>query len=257
MASYDNIEKSAYKKGQYVGYGHGTVFSIVKNGSDWQLRGRDAPHEYFSAKTLKAASDWLRGEAPRKSNPSPRTKKSTAISGRKGLSKTAYVNRPSQATEHKAPTKRLKARRKAALSAPEGYFPNPVGPKLNKLQHAQHLVDLDNEWRYGELAGLDRYKKMTAAQIRSIEKATEAAYKFLGLERPPYDPVKARKAMRGENPLKPGIEKSGRGHYHVEYSAHKEGPWKLAGAFPSVGAARDYAKALHAKNPGIWFRVAD
>jgi len=45
---------------------------------------------------------------------------------RKGVSASTYVRRPSQATK-RAPTKRLQERRKRALKAPAGYFPNPRG----------------------------------------------------------------------------------------------------------------------------------
>jgi len=58
--------------------------------------------------------------APRKTNPAKR-----APSARVGKTAKQYVSRPSQASGHKAPSKRLKARRKLALVAPKGYFPNP------------------------------------------------------------------------------------------------------------------------------------
>jgi hypothetical protein len=129
--------------------------------------------------------------APKTAKKNP-ARRSTAISGRKGLSKTGYINRPSQAPEHKAPSKRLKTRRKKALEAPQGYFPNP----------------------------------------------------------------------RKKNPLVPGLvartRKAGSPKikvFTVQYSKDEAGPWKTQGIFPTVGAARDYARALAGKNPNIWFRV--
>jgi len=66
-----------------------------------------------------------------KNNPAKRrTAAKRAPSARKGLTAKRYVSRPSQAT-HKAPTKRLVARRKAAAKKPvKGYFPNPKDREL-------------------------------------------------------------------------------------------------------------------------------
>lgn len=65
-----------------------------------------------------------------KTNPAKR-RKSAAPSGRTGLTRKQYVSRPSQASGHRAPSKRLTTRRKKALAAPKGYFPNPLQEKMS------------------------------------------------------------------------------------------------------------------------------
>lgn len=84
-----------------------------------QLRARKLFAERARAGTLK-----------RRKNPAAKK-----VIRRAGVSKTAYVKRPSQATRA-APTKRLVARRRKVTSgrAPAGYFPNPhphFGIKVN------------------------------------------------------------------------------------------------------------------------------
>lgn len=76
--------------------------------------------------TLKGSEKEIR-----KTNPAKRALKN-APSARVGKTRKQYVSRPSQAPGHKAPTKRLKARRKLALVAPKGYFPNPIDVSKEK-----------------------------------------------------------------------------------------------------------------------------
>lgn len=185
------------------------------------------------------------------SNPRPR--KSTAISGRKGLSKTAYVNRPSQATEHMAPTKRLKARRKAALNAPEGYFPNPRKTSMEKIREARELIQLDVFWHD---SGRDRYKGMTAAEIRRIKTATAKAYETAGVT--PF--LEPEPKPRKKNPVGTGIKRRKKsdidpGGYRVESSMNGS-VWRSEGIFPTKAAAVEYAHALNRRDDNkYWYRV--
>ncbi len=48
-----NIEKSAFRKGAYVGYGKGLVWQIKKDGRHWVAQ---ANGNWFIAKTLTALS---------------------------------------------------------------------------------------------------------------------------------------------------------------------------------------------------------
>lgn len=226
---------------------------------------------------------------PIKKNPARR---STAISGRKGLSKTGYVNRPSQATEHKAPTKRLKTRRKKALEAPRGYFPNPrsgdpvaarelflFGSNEGNLyrQRTEPIIanlakkiasgkyDASKApalWKYWADDAAKRYAKDYGGSFdvptRKLAAAMAADYYADEIE----ETAKSVKVSRKKNPLIPGLvartRKAGSPKikvFTVQYASSKAGPWKTQGIFPTVGAARDYAKALAGKNPDVWFRV--
>ncbi len=187
-------------------------------------------------------------------------KKSTRVSGRKGLSASAYVNRPSQHTEHKAPTKRLKARRKKALSAPQGYFPNPVfdynfSIKTTPYKYRVYFTYPYKGWldydRTGSFIGHDSRLQKVFDEVgywpKWVDDLNDAADRYLA----------ANKALPvfKKNPLKPGIGKQTDGKYHVEYSSAETGPWKRVADFMQLGAAQDYAKALAKKNPSVWFQV--
>lgn len=70
-----NIEKSAFRKGEYIGYGGGDVWRIVKNGSTWRATPRkDVNLREFSASTLKELSAGLESltSPARKANPAKR-----------------------------------------------------------------------------------------------------------------------------------------------------------------------------------------
>lgn len=63
MKSYLNIEKSAFRKGEYVGYsGEGKVFRIRKSNSSfgtWFAFNRDNPSEQLFAFGLASMSEKL------------------------------------------------------------------------------------------------------------------------------------------------------------------------------------------------------
>lgn len=171
-----NVEKSKFRKGEYIGYGGGAVWHIRNYGKgNWKAtpQGNNS-HKVFTCATLRDVSAQLdtlnnpavKSNPAKRRKPSPKTFKemtkrqlgdfiagchnsrdygpdftaacnelnSRPVAARKtnpvkrvGVSKSRYVSRPSQASGHAAPSKRLKARRKKAVAGPAGYFPNPSG----------------------------------------------------------------------------------------------------------------------------------
>jgi hypothetical protein len=62
MKSYPNIDKSAFRKGEYVGYANGKVFHIRKSkasSGNWQAVNRDNPSEQLFTYGLLDMSDKL------------------------------------------------------------------------------------------------------------------------------------------------------------------------------------------------------
>jgi hypothetical protein len=62
MKSYPNIDKSAFRKGEYVGYANGKVFHITKSkasSGNWHAVNRDNPSEQLFTYGLLAMSDKL------------------------------------------------------------------------------------------------------------------------------------------------------------------------------------------------------
>ena len=62
MKSFPNIEKSAFRKGEYVGYSNGKVFRITKTNSSygtWAAHNRDNWNEQFFAFGLESMSKKL------------------------------------------------------------------------------------------------------------------------------------------------------------------------------------------------------
>ena len=138
-----NVEKSAFQKGQYVGYGGGAVWHIRSYGKgNWKATPQgNNKHSVFSCATLRDVSTQLETlsakpmdaalTSARKANPAPRKR---------------AISRPSQVTK-KAPTKRLVSRRKAAAKKPvKGYFPNPR--KAEKLVTLQIEIDRGKGWEF-------------------------------------------------------------------------------------------------------------
>lgn len=66
MRSLHNIEKSAFRRGEYVGYAHG-VWRIRRAGNGWLARHQDgtAPRPSESARTLEELSEKLDAVAGR------------------------------------------------------------------------------------------------------------------------------------------------------------------------------------------------
>jgi hypothetical protein len=54
-----NIEKSAFRPGQYVGYGGGTVWRISRHGRDYWAAIAQGRPDVFSARTLRDISAKL------------------------------------------------------------------------------------------------------------------------------------------------------------------------------------------------------
>ena len=64
MKSYTNIEKSAFRKGEYVGYCAGRVYHIRKShGGYWFARNRDDGKDHFLAFGLESMSQKLQAKA--------------------------------------------------------------------------------------------------------------------------------------------------------------------------------------------------
>ena len=62
MKNYPNIEKSGFRKGEYVGYSNGKVYRITKTNSsfgNWCAHNRDNWNDQHFAFGLQALSDKL------------------------------------------------------------------------------------------------------------------------------------------------------------------------------------------------------
>ena len=62
MKNYTNIEKSAFKRGEYVGYSNGKVFRITKTNSSfgtWHAANRDNCNDQLFAFGLQSLSEKL------------------------------------------------------------------------------------------------------------------------------------------------------------------------------------------------------
>ena len=131
-----NVEKSAFQKGQYVGYGGGAVWHIRNYGKgNWKATPQgNNKHQVFSCATLRDVSTQLEtlSAKPMDANLTSARKANPATRKR-------AISRPSQVTK-KAPTKRLVARRKAAAKKPvKGYFPNP-NPKRSGIAKPEKIT---------------------------------------------------------------------------------------------------------------------
>lgn len=63
MKNYTNIEKSAFRKGEYVGYCEGRVYHIRKShGGYWSARNRDDGKDFFLAFGLDSMSKVLQAK---------------------------------------------------------------------------------------------------------------------------------------------------------------------------------------------------
>jgi hypothetical protein len=54
---FQNIEKSAFHKGEYVGYGSGLVWRILRHGGNYW--GAQSGSKYIQARTLKMISQQI------------------------------------------------------------------------------------------------------------------------------------------------------------------------------------------------------
>jgi hypothetical protein len=165
----------------------------------------------------------------------PRNRKSRAAR------KLKPVNRPSQAGG--AADAELRARRKKTNAGPRGYFANPktrinkqlsklyieTGPKGSRFdgnlywQHLRNFIDSAVEQGY------------TSRQIRS----------YIGSDADYLD-IKRRPA-RNPNPAQPPVQ--------VLARQGDTGPWRGVARFTNAGAAKTYARALNAAQPGTAVRV--
>jgi hypothetical protein len=58
MRDLPNIDKSAFRRGEYVGYSSG-IWRIKRDGPVWNATKRDAPFSILSASTLRELSEEL------------------------------------------------------------------------------------------------------------------------------------------------------------------------------------------------------
>jgi len=58
MRSLINIDKSAFRRGEYVGYANG-IWRVKRAGPVWNASKRDAPFSFLSAPTLRELSEKL------------------------------------------------------------------------------------------------------------------------------------------------------------------------------------------------------
>lgn len=69
MRNYPNIDKSAFRKGEYIGYCEGKIYRITKSNSSygtWHARNRDDFNDQIFAFGLQAMSDKLQAKAAAK-----------------------------------------------------------------------------------------------------------------------------------------------------------------------------------------------
>lgn len=69
MRNYPNIDKSAFRKGEYIGYCEGKIYRITKSNSSygtWHARNRDDFNDQIFAFGLQALSDKLQAKAAAK-----------------------------------------------------------------------------------------------------------------------------------------------------------------------------------------------
>ena len=197
-----------------------------------------------------------------KENPAPRSVAPKAA--KKRMSKKTYINRPSQAGEHNAPSPRLKSRRKANLDAPKGVYPNPVS---NWRSAADYVIQFNDGAFYTGRAG-SGYKSYDARDaFRYMEEGAYSKVDRLSnswMKGAQVDNINDVSSRPRKNPLKPGITArarkgkpaSNRKMLSVDYGKSENGPWTVAGVFPNRQLASDYAKAMADKNPSLWWRVA-
>ena len=147
-----------------------------------------------------------------------------------------YVNRPSQYGEHRAPSPRLKARRKKALTGPKGYFPNP-SPRKTAAQKLQAAI-----FKKANELIREGYARAQAFAIAYHEKGETKKQAPKKGQAPKKNPVASRIRSR------PKTGKPTKRIYTVEMASALEGPYKTEGIFPTAASAKEYAHALDAKH---------
>lgn len=69
MRNYPNIDKSVFRKGEYIGYCEGKIYRITKSNSSygtWHARNRDDFNDQIFAFGLQAMSEKLQAKAAAK-----------------------------------------------------------------------------------------------------------------------------------------------------------------------------------------------
>lgn len=169
-------------------------------------------------------------EGAAKKNPAPR-----AVA--RGGNTKKYVNRPSQAGDHSAPSARLKARRKKALTAPKGVFPNPSKRAYTITDVKALMVDsLFKPVNGKTLSESEAAEKIIRQAVREGVKVSPGVVAMIGKKNPVQKKLQSRPKPSGR--LKRKV-------FTVE--AKHGDTWVTEGIFPSESSAREYAHALDAK----------
>lgn len=69
MKNFPNLEKSAFRKGEYIGYCEGKIYHVTKSNSsygNWHARNRDDANDQIFAFGLQSMSDKLQAKATAK-----------------------------------------------------------------------------------------------------------------------------------------------------------------------------------------------
>lgn len=213
---------------------------------------------------------YSRAEALAKIRENPAPRSAAPKAAKKRMSKKAYVNRPSQAGEQRAPSPRLKARRKANLDAPKGVYPNPVKSVSSKDMYVKTVNGKYRVYMNRPFKGWFEYDKtgQYIGESVSVRKADEKSeYNVDKLAEHADYVLKHTKPLPTfpkQNPLKPGITararksptSSTRKMLSVDYSKSADGPWTIAGVFPNRQLAADYARTMADRNNTLYWRVA-
>lgn len=143
-----NIEKSGFRKGEYVGYGGGHVFRITKSTSSsgsWHARSQSDPNNQLWAFGLKQMSKKL-DELGVKSNPSKRkisaARRAQLSMGQSPMLTNSEFNRGYAWQKVMKPKRKISAARRAQLikqleKARAMRKKTPKRVRLTKAQHAR------------------------------------------------------------------------------------------------------------------------
>lgn len=224
--NYPNIEKSAFKRGEYVGYCDGAWRIKKDSGSGlwWAYPPQNSAHELFRADTLGQVSATLEDLCTRRLNPLSRVK----------------VGSPSMLTG-KAPTKRLRKRRAKTESLPAGYYANPLSRvKVGSPSQRPSLLVVSE---HGDPSPRLKKRRAKTAQLKR-----PGAYANPRHWQGPKGDYKIARAGRDNDPETLT--------YPYRVQEQKQGAeWVTVAGFERKKDAHEYAQARHAVTPHMRIRV--
>lgn len=227
MKNYTNIERSTFRKSEYVGYGDG-VWKIVKYGDVWYAHHVDNKYADLKEYTLASLSSKLKSYSSSRTvpmlNPVIRAKRKTTKNARNASDRTG-----------EKPSARLVARRVANVR--KGYFPNP-----NKKLPAQGIP------------GAFDYVRIDTSTLRGIREAEKFnADGWRTITASPFSTLFERAKVRKTNPGKV-VRLPVRGYSHLVLVG-------IAGVYvpcafcPSASAAQTMRNNALAEYPKNDFRI--